>query len=60
MCCPSGIVDGLRGKRKWPLKSLKNWPLIRAPSVLIRAPLALIRAPPESLTFLPEGVDLGC
>jgi hypothetical protein len=30
---------------KCPIKSLKNWPLIRSPFALIRSPFALIRSP---------------
>jgi hypothetical protein len=45
--CPSGVVDGLRGKRKWPL--------LMALFSLLSSFFSLS----GSVTFLTEGVDLG-
>jgi hypothetical protein len=42
--CPSGVVDGLRGKRKWPL---------------LMALFFFFLLSSHPVTFLPEGVDLG-
>jgi hypothetical protein len=46
MRCPSNVVDGLRGKRKWPL-------------LMALFSLSSSSSSSHSLTFLPEGVDLG-